>query len=70
MNAEHLNNSNIKFEFLEFNKRRAQRGAEAVRMKVTADGDWLWMSKKDLKLNIKEFGEDPELIKGLSCYKD
>jgi hypothetical protein len=60
---------NVYFKFIEFNPRRAMRKVEAVRMQVDEDGSWLWMSKKDLEMNIKEFGNDPELSKGLECYK-
>jgi hypothetical protein len=55
------------FEFIEFNLRRRQRGVEAAR--VAVDGQWLWMSKRDLELNIREFGSHPELLKALEHYK-
>ena len=44
------------------------RSAEAARVEVDPDGDWLWMSKRDIKANIKEFGEHPELQKALEAY--
>lgn len=55
------------FKFIEFNPRRKQRGAEAAR--VEADGEWMWMSKKDIQNNIRDFGPHPELLKALEAYK-
>lgn len=55
------------FLFIEFNPRRKARGVEAAR--VEANGDWLWMSKRDIELNIRDFGPHPELLKALECYK-
>lgn len=60
------------FRFIEFNPRRAFRGAAAVRMGVIEDGEegpWLWMSEKDIRNNIKEFGDSEELQAGLRAYK-
>lgn len=57
------------FRFIEFNPRRALRGAEAARMEVDADGEWLWMGTKDIAKNIKHFGDHPELQKALAAYK-
>ena len=45
------------------------RGADAARMQVDDDGDWLWMSKRDLQRNIKDFGPHPELLKALEHYQ-
>lgn len=55
----------IEFRFIEFNDRRWIRGAEAARVAVIEDDeeDWLWMSKRDIELNIKEFGPHAELVK-------
>ena len=61
MSAQH-------FKFVEFNPRRAMRGADAARVEVDPDGEWLWMSKRDIKANIKEFGDHPELQKALASY--
>jgi len=61
----------ISFRFIEFNSRRHARGAEAARMYVLEDGvviDWLWMSQKDIRKNIKEFGTSDELRKALAAY--
>ena len=57
------------WRFIEFNPRRAVRGAEAARVEVTQDGDWLWMSRRDLRNNIRDFGDHPELQKALDAYK-
>jgi len=60
------------FRFIEFNPRRKMRGAEAVRMEVIEDGEdcgCLWMSEKDIRNNIKDFGDSEELQKGLAAYK-
>lgn len=50
-----------------YNDRRRSRGARAVQIYG------LWMNESELKANIKEFGDDPELKKlcetGLECYK-
>lgn len=56
------------FKFIEFNDRRAMRGAEAARVEVSPDGEWLWMSKTDIWLNMKEFGAHAELQKALEAY--
>lgn len=56
------------FSLLEFNTRRLQRGATAAKVQIDAEGDWLWMSKRDLKLNIKEFGDHPVLARAIRCY--
>lgn len=65
---EGLANDCPDFKFVEFNPRRKkQRGAEAAR--VEADGEWMWMSKNDIKNNIRDFGPHPELLKALEAYK-
>ena len=56
------------FRFIEFNDRRAMRGAEAARVEVDPQGEWLWMSKRDIKNNIRDFGDHPELQKALQAY--
>lgn len=58
------------FRFVEFNPRRALRGAEAARVAVIEDGqeDWLWMSKRDISKNIKQFGPHLELLKAQLAY--
>lgn len=56
------------FRFIEFNPRRALRGADAALVEVSSDGEWLWMSPKDIRANIKEFGDNQELQKALAAY--
>lgn len=60
----------IEFRFIEFNDRRWIRGADAARVAVIEDGeeDWLWMSKRDISMNINEFGPHAELIKAQLAY--
>jgi hypothetical protein len=60
----------LEFRFIEFNDRRWLRGADAARVAVIEDGeeDWLWMSKRDISLNIKEFGPHIELVKAQLAY--
>ena len=57
----------IVWRFIEFNERRAMRGAPAARVEV--DGDWLWMMPKDIRANIKDHGDHEELQKALKAYK-
>lgn len=54
------------FKFIEFNSIRHRRGAEAAR--VSVNGNWLWMSERDVDRNIETFGRDPELIKAKMAY--
>lgn len=60
----------IEFRFIEFNPRRVLRGKEGARVAVIEDGEenWLWMSKRDVDLNIKEFGPHAELLKARLEY--
>ena len=61
----------MKFEFVEFNPRRAQRGAEAARVEVTYDDgekDLLWMSKRDIAKNMMAYGRCDELTKAHEAY--
>ena len=61
----------MEFKFVEFNARRAMRGAEAVRVLATyEDGtdDLLWMSKSDIGRNIIAFGRDPALVQAWDAY--
>ena len=62
----------IQFRFIEFNPRRAIRGADAARVAVIEDGQeyWLWMSKRDIALNIKQFGPSDELLKAQLAYSE
>lgn len=61
----------MKFEFVEFNPRRAQRGADACRVEVTYDDgekDLLWMSKRDIAKNMMAYGRCDELTKAHEAY--
>lgn len=60
----------MEFRLIEFHVLRAARGADAARVAVIENGveDWLWMSKRDVDLNIKEFGPHPELVKARLAY--
>lgn len=56
------------FKFIEFNERRALRDVGAARVEIDSDGEWLWMTKADIKANIKTFGGHDELVKALNAY--
>jgi hypothetical protein len=59
------------FRFIEFNKRRQMRGADAARIEIIyaeGDHDWLWMSAGDLHSNIRQFGEHEALTEALKAY--
>lgn len=61
------------FKFVEFNPRRRLRGAEAARVEVIySDGesDLLWMSVRDIKANIREFGQQEGLKQALDAYRN
>jgi hypothetical protein len=61
----------MKFRFIEFNPRRAQRGAEAARVAIIEEGEeeqWVWMSKRDISKNMMTFGKHPELVKAYDAY--
>jgi hypothetical protein len=62
--------SETDFKFIEFNCRRAMRGAEAARVAVIENGEesWLWMSKRDITKNMMKFGKHPELVKAYGAY--
>jgi hypothetical protein len=54
------------FKFIEFNRIRHGRGAEAAR--VAVNGQWLWMSERDVDRNIETFGRDAALLKAKMAY--
>lgn len=63
----------MKFKFIEFNPRRAQRGAEAARVECTTDEgetELLWMSKRDISKNMMAFGRCDELTKAHQAYAE
>lgn len=40
-----------------------------VRYASDADAvEWLWMSARDIYLNMRDHGQHPELLKGLQFY--
>jgi hypothetical protein len=60
------------FTLVRFNPRRAQRGAEAAEVEVTwPDGETetLWMSRKDLRDNAKEYGSQAGITAALDAYR-
>ena len=71
MNVQPKEEPTIEFKFIEFNRRRAMRGAQAARVEIIDGEDIfdLWMSPSDINKNIKEFGRHPELIKALEAYR-
>jgi hypothetical protein len=56
------------FEFIEFNQRRAARGAQAARVEV--NGDLVWMSLADLKKNAAIFGPLAAFTQAIEAYKN
>lgn len=59
---------NQHFKLIDFNRTRWVRGAPAARVEVSLDGRWLWMSERDLRANIKEYGSHTELVRALKEY--
>lgn len=62
----------LRFRFIEFNARRAMRGAEAARVAVIEgdDEEWLWMSQRDIAQNMMLHGRCEELTKAHDAYKE
>ena len=61
------------FTLVRFNQRRLQRGAEAAEVEVIwPDGEeeTLWMSKKDIEDNAKEYGWQEGLRDALNAYME
>jgi hypothetical protein len=56
------------FRLVDFNQTRHFRGKPAARVEVDPDGEWLWMTAQDVRLNIRDFGDHPELQKALQAY--
>ena len=58
--------------FMEFNNRRKMRGADAARFEVfysDNESELLWMSKTDIRKNMKTFPHCVgELLRGLAAY--
>ena len=59
---------NFTFKFIEFNPRRAARGAPAARVEV--NGDLVWMSAVDLKKNVAIFGPLAAFTQAIEAYKN
>ena len=57
----------MEWQLVRFNPRRNARKAPAAELRV--DGECLWMTVKDIKNNIRDFGDHPELQKALQAYK-
>lgn len=61
-----------KFEFTRFNPIRARRSVGAAECLVTnSDGTsfLLWMTEKDIRNNIVEFGRHPALVQAMEAYQ-
>ena len=59
------------FEFVTFNRRRNQRGADAAQIRITYSGgekEILWMSRRDLQKNYDQFGESVALLEAMEAY--
>ena len=56
----------IEFRLLRFSPRRNLRGAPAAEVEV--NGVPMWMTRKDIRENIKLFGEHKELWKAMEAY--
>lgn len=68
-----MNDSGPKYQFEEFNHRRAMRGAPAARVRVNDPEDeegtyLLWMSKADIGRNIMEFGRHHAFVEAWEAY--
>lgn len=65
-------NEDPDFTLVRFNPRRHSRRAPAAEVKVEwddGDTDTLWMSERDLKNNIKEYGPKKGLLDAVEAYK-
>ncbi len=66
--SQELSTERQHFRLLRFNLVRFQRGVEAARVEVDANGAWLWMSKDDVVNNMADFGVHQELLKAYGMY--
>lgn len=59
------------WRFVRFNPKRYQRRARAAQVAVTVDEatELMWMSREDIRANICDFGDDPELQAALEAYR-
>lgn len=61
----------MEFELLQFNNVRFMRGVPAAKVAFdigNGDTDWKWMTLSNIKKNIEQFGEHPELLKAKAEY--
>ena len=56
------------WRLVDFNQTRHFRGRPAARVEIDPDGSWLWMTAQDVRLNILDHGDHPELRKALQAY--
>jgi hypothetical protein len=64
------------FRFIEFNATRAGRRPGAARVEIIPsllheENDppyWVWMSRRDIERNLKNWGRHPELLKALAAF--
>lgn len=56
----------IPFRLVRFNPRRSLRGAPAA--EVQTSSGLLWMSRADIRNNLRDFGDDQELWKAMEAY--
>jgi len=56
------------WRLVDFNQTRHFRGRPAAKVEVDPNGTWLWMTARDVRLNIRDFGDHPELRKALQAY--
>lgn len=62
----------VTFTLIEFNTRRLMRGAVAAKVAILLDGEqvnWLWMTPKDCRNNIAEFGPSDVLDGVIAQYR-
>lgn len=57
------------WRLVSFNMTRHMRDAPAARVEIDPNGDWLWMGRRDIENNIRDFGDHPELQKALAAYR-
>jgi len=55
------------FRLVRFNPRRALRGAPAA--EVQTSSGLFWMTRSDIRKNLREFGNHPELWKAYEAYE-
>ncbi len=67
-----MSDQNPTFSLYRYNPRRRARGVEAAEVEVKwPDGrrDLLWMSERNIRDNLKEFGESAGLREALEAYR-